>query len=996
MKKHTPDPKEVTRGGVRTFPPSTLPHKILKRLFPCQLGAIEMIEEYLKRPVLDRSALVQMPMGTGKTGVMALCVTQFPQYRKVLIVAPAEYLTQQIEHAITRKFWVDAGLPRPKNLDALRFTPSSLEQQLLSQTDVFICTIQSLQQLHTETDNRLYRKLKDTINLALFDEGHSEPALTWARAIRDLEKKTILFTATPYRNDYRKFKVDSNHIYQFHYDQAESQNIIRSVEPELYPHDLTLKLFAKEIRRLGEKEIRQKTNARILVRCQSAHEISSLVNALNQEEPGCAMGFHTALPETDFQRRKIPPLDSIPVAVHYFIHEKLLLQGVDEKNFVALAVYGRMNNARELIQQIGRVIRNSTRRKETATVLLPDKSPFVRWWTNYLRAEKDPDAWLYQGREFREAFDPREADFVDDLQLTLSARLFEAAERVNLIELLEKVKDELLEYELDELNRFHDTRRNTVAMLYQLHDQISFVQGKVYTESSLGYLLMHKRGDLLFFYDSHGLSPAVLDEDYSRIQHRELQRLFKANGSRITYVDLVNSDVSQRAVRSRSAHAFSIEDSLNNLNDHAHYCRTVRGYSGGEGSFGSRYVGFNRARVSNSAKGGWLRFHEWAEAVASAVASRKRPHQLFGRYAQLVQAPAGPEPTNILLDLDEVREELQTSNQKPVKQIEDVCVDITDGKFRLKIDGLEVPVRISFSDQKHRFELESEELHAGFRVKREEGAGGRPKSLLSYLNQEQSFRVTIRDSDLLYAAGSFFRPRWRVSEIKREEQIPMYNCFTCVPRLAGATSEKGTQSINNHGGWQDDSLFGIIDELTRSGREGFIPLPWLVCDDQNDEVSDFWGIDEDASRLVFIHAKNGKGELSASSLHDICGQVKKNLEFAHRYSTEVPGNLDLWGKRWTPALKLFRKGDYVSTRLRRPGNITSARFWNSAQDLREDPMATIEVWMVIGGGFRFSKYFEEMQKGDPSPQVMQIAYQLQATLDAVSQIGARLRIFCRS
>src|SRR5262249_50723134 len=155
-------------------------------------------------------------------------------------------------------------------------------------------------------------------------------------------------------------------------------------------------------------------------------------------------------------------------------------------------------------------------------------------------------------------------------------------------------------------------------------------------------------------------------------------------------------------------------------------------------------------------------------------------------------------------------------------------------------------------------------LHAGFRVKREEGAGGRPKSLLSYLNQEQAFRVTIRDSDLLYAAGSFFRPRWRVSELKRKQQIPMYKCFIQVPRLANATSEKGTQSTHNHGKWQHNSLFGIIDDLTSSGQEGFVRLPWLVCDDQNDEVSDFWGIDEDAGRLVFIHAKDGKGELSAS------------------------------------------------------------------------------------------------------------------------------------
>ena len=39
---------------------------------------------------------------------------------------------------------------------------------------------------------------------------------------------------------------------------------------------------------------------------------------------------------------------------------------------------------------------------------------------------------------------------------------------------------------------------------------------------------------------------------------------------------------------------------------------------------------------------------------------------------------------------------------------------------------------------------------------------------------------------------------------------------------------------------------------------------------------------------------------------------------------------------------------------------------------------------------------EELKKTtNQSPQVVQIAYLLQSTLDAVSQIGARLRIFCR-
>src|SRR5439155_1635394 len=152
------------------------------------------------------------------------------------------------------------------------------------------------------------------------------------------------------------------------------------------------------------------------------------------------------------------------------------------------------------------------------TVLFPTKQSYDRWWGDYLRAEKEPDAWLYQGREFREAFDPREASFIEDIELTFSARLYEAHEALNLAELLEKVKDELLEYELDELSRFHDVDRNTIAILYVLHDQLSFIRTKVYTESSLGYMLIHKRDSLLFFYDSHGLSPALLDEKYSRVQ----------------------------------------------------------------------------------------------------------------------------------------------------------------------------------------------------------------------------------------------------------------------------------------------------------------------------------------------------------------------------------------------------------------------------------------------------------------------------------------------
>lgn len=209
------------RGESPSFPSSSLSSKILNQLFPCQRDAMRMIEFYLKSSVMKRSALVQMPMGTGKTGIMALCATQFPKYKRVLIVAPAEYLTRQIEYALTTKFWKDAGLEPPKRLRVRRFTPSTLDPKDLSTAGTFICTIQSLQQIHAQLERGQYEGLKGVIELVLFDEGHSEPALTWAKAIRSLGTKIILFTATPYRNDYRKFRVDTNYVYQYHYDDAE-------------------------------------------------------------------------------------------------------------------------------------------------------------------------------------------------------------------------------------------------------------------------------------------------------------------------------------------------------------------------------------------------------------------------------------------------------------------------------------------------------------------------------------------------------------------------------------------------------------------------------------------------------------------------------------------------------------------------------------------------------------------------------------------------------
>ena len=69
-------------------------------------------------------------------------------------------------------------------------------------------TIQALQQIHD--DEAEYAKLAGLFGTVLFDEGHREPAPQWARAARGLGARTILFSATPYRNDLKVFRSIKN------------------------------------------------------------------------------------------------------------------------------------------------------------------------------------------------------------------------------------------------------------------------------------------------------------------------------------------------------------------------------------------------------------------------------------------------------------------------------------------------------------------------------------------------------------------------------------------------------------------------------------------------------------------------------------------------------------------------------------------------------------------------------------------------------------------
>ena len=156
-----------------------------------QKKAVSMIEKYIRSSEKNKSALVQMPTGTGKSGVMAFSVNLFPK-RSFLIIVPNAALPFQMKEEINEKFWEKIG----GSIEKKRVAEIITNKTDFSKNGVYISTIQKLSEIK-KNSNEQFLILKNRINVVFYDEGHHEPANEWSKISRDFECKKVLFTATP-------------------------------------------------------------------------------------------------------------------------------------------------------------------------------------------------------------------------------------------------------------------------------------------------------------------------------------------------------------------------------------------------------------------------------------------------------------------------------------------------------------------------------------------------------------------------------------------------------------------------------------------------------------------------------------------------------------------------------------------------------------------------------------------------------------------------------
>ena len=193
-----------------------------------QIGALYALMGHMEDG--EKSAIVVMPTGTGKTETMiAFMVANL--CRKIFIIVPSDSLRSQ-----TYRKFRSLGLLKmlgtvPDNIHLPKVTmmtsnPSLKEwKSIIDNSNVIIATMA----LASRITNSVLSYLQQNISHLFVDEAHHSKAETWSKFINIFPShNVILFTATPFRNDGQR--LSGKIVFNFSLKKAQEQHYYEKIQ----------------------------------------------------------------------------------------------------------------------------------------------------------------------------------------------------------------------------------------------------------------------------------------------------------------------------------------------------------------------------------------------------------------------------------------------------------------------------------------------------------------------------------------------------------------------------------------------------------------------------------------------------------------------------------------------------------------------------------------------------------------------------------------------
>ena len=1010
-------------------------------LWAHQVAGIRVIKRYLFAAPLQAApaALINVPTGGGKSAIIGASIHGPGFQGTALVLTPRTSLRRQLFQDLSGVRGVLTGAPKEK-LRIVREAKSAAELiRHLGKADAIVATIQLLHKM--VKDGAILKQINAEVRTVYVDEGHYEPAAGWSRAIRSIDRPTILLTATPYRNDFRDFALDPASIHVTRYEDLRTARLLRELKIVTGTHTsdpdefvrLVLGSFHREVGTLPTSD------KRLIIRCSSKANIEAIQRSLRNYAAGAirSLGVHQKFSDpragvdTDPPTLRHPPEPaSRDEAV--WVHQWKLLEGIDSEKFIAVATFQPFGSARALIQQIGRILRNpSGNRPEKALLIDFTDGRQERQWNCYIAFDRNlTSARLSDGlQEVSASFDvgapntvyadgefrtkliiggAAARDIEKSLRLPLRCSVLETSLADGIKKLEALTKERLLEGECN--FQFYDLGDDVMLVIFVRAGTSPYLTDHYYVERSLNVMAAIQVGNRIVVTDTSrtGLPQDVLTFVGRPITREDLNRVLDLTA------DTVFTEVSSRSmvlggsgIRARSTQASSLEGSAPLLDDFMFAPTSITAIDRSRFASKRRELGFATARITDGAPlASYESWKAWAKDLVGKSAQSNRPQPRYlARYASpLASAPAKPEPKSILLDVAKVRGQFQYVDPNTGDECE---VDIEDACFELvaktvaglrtrvfssaaRVNGVKLKGSITFDPKRQRYEISSDELRRYVSTD-----SGRRLTLLDYLNATQEFSVLTSTPGIVYCEGTFFDPKIKLGAGFDSAALGLDGVFEPIPALQTIHSEKGAPGSATLLGWSPNTIFEWVD----THAADIVPNPQLlVCDDGKREVCDFILVGEDARGFVvaMIHAKASKTRniTGASKLQEVCGQAVKQVGMLNSFGAQKPPQVGLWLGTWEgpsgEGTVNQRRRVAINNWAGQDGN----QIWDGLSKILRNQGTRREVVLVLGASLNMQALYQAARRPTPSPHAIHTIHLLRSAISTVSAAGARLRIFC--
>ncbi|MBO1298482.1 MULTISPECIES: DEAD/DEAH box helicase [Enterococcus] len=339
----------------------------------------------------NKEALVVLPTGTGKSGLIAISPFGVAK-KRVLVITPGIVTKASVIktlHPLDKNFWLTYDVIfNPKNLPAIEEYTSDMLDSSLNKLDIVVTNVQQLNQ--SNSNSLINRVDNDFFDLIIVDEAHHSVADSWKKALAYFnDAKVLHVTGTPYRGDHQELPGKEIHntplseVMALKYVKGLRKKTINSSQLFFTIPESDIPLTKEEVLVLKEKEWVERSIS--LSESCSKEVIGETINQLNEiktistkvphkilaiacsikhaedlknwyEEKGMSAEIVHSDMKPDSLEKAFQRIESHQCNV--VVSVNMLMEGYDHKYLTVLGLFRPYRSKNAFAQVVGRVLRS--------------------------------------------------------------------------------------------------------------------------------------------------------------------------------------------------------------------------------------------------------------------------------------------------------------------------------------------------------------------------------------------------------------------------------------------------------------------------------------------------------------------------------------------------------------------------------------------------------------------------------------------------------------